>query len=874
MNLYNRDLTALDDAAFTQLVNAAFKNYHSVLTLGRSPLAHSPLVTPALVLDNDSPTVDERGHALRRVLQWAVERLAPGGIKYPPGDYRPFDDPTWSDPRWWHYNILRHRYLDPLHPDDFVEGGRFTETLLSLTGIPSPDTFFDERNRAIKEVAQRLQRLLTFDSNNLLGVNDSTANDDADHAAAAKLQQLALDEVYRPLQTPANANALAIFGIAATFGDVFPRALLIQMALTEKLGADGKLGNQPLDVDTIENILDELIGSRLLLTGDNGRNLWLSPVLQQYVYVRQDSHQLRIRHQQIAEYYAQQYDNLNAARHLQKAQQWSAAATTLLAAANDLMNELQVEELRATLVNFQQTHLNPDEWRRVQVLLSDLYASEGKQEEAVAACRQALQAAISAEQQAHIYRRMGKLYENHNPMHALTYYRQAKERFSVGDPELLIMLKDRAWVYIFQQEWKKADDDLRLALSQTSSAPKFREQRADIYDALSSLNRRQKSYEASIDYAQQALALREEIGNPMRVAASFNNLALIYRAMKAYPNAIHAFYDAMRIYAQINNQEHIATVWLNIGVTHYFQEVFQEAADAYTKSLAICKGIAAPLIEVKALSNLAECWAEMGDGETARRHWAAGYALSKEKGFSEQIAYYEQLRKTMPLLQSASVYQPQSYSMAEASSPVTSETQADVQSPYASLLAKLPNHLLSQLTPDEQAVLSLAAQEGRITPKTIMDTLDVSKATATRRLAALAKTNHLAKHGKGRGTYYVLADELTTTASQAPSTESIHQANGHHHIVYQQKLGSIWQTQQTTLLDTFGVSALGLLNGDNQPHGETSVHMVRVVAQFNTMPNLLDFFELERTLQGWFENGLDLLPVETVSRDTTEIVWL
>ena len=94
-------LGAISNSAFTQLVNAAFKQYQSTLALSRSPLASSTLVAPTLVKDEQSPTADERGRGLRLVLQWAVERLAPATLEYPLGTYRPFDDPAWRDPIWW-----------------------------------------------------------------------------------------------------------------------------------------------------------------------------------------------------------------------------------------------------------------------------------------------------------------------------------------------------------------------------------------------------------------------------------------------------------------------------------------------------------------------------------------------------------------------------------------------------------------------------------------------------------------------------------------------------------------------------------------------------------------------------------------------------
>ena len=72
------ELKTLSDSEFSAEVSLAFRNYASLLNLSRSPLAASDLIGSALVLDAVSPTTDNRGRALRVVLRWAVDRLAPG----------------------------------------------------------------------------------------------------------------------------------------------------------------------------------------------------------------------------------------------------------------------------------------------------------------------------------------------------------------------------------------------------------------------------------------------------------------------------------------------------------------------------------------------------------------------------------------------------------------------------------------------------------------------------------------------------------------------------------------------------------------------------------------------------------------------------
>ena len=603
------------EAEYTQLVNATLRQVHSVLALARSPLADSPLVTPLLVLDDVSPIADERGQALRLLLQWAVEQIAPGRASYGLGTYRPPDDPTWRDSRWWRYNILRHRYLEPLHPDEFVAGGRFTETLLALTGIPSVDTFFDERNRAIREVAQWLrQQALTGQ-------------------ADAELRDLALAAATRPLDK--QPTAAALLAIAAAFDDVFPRSLLLQMAEAEHL-------------PDAETALAYLTQHRFLQVGDEAQNLWLSPVLRRYVYLRQSKPDLSARHRRVADYFLAEDNPLAAARHLQAAQRWDAAADLLLDAADELVNELHADNLVRGLDAFKRNHLSADRWREVQILRADLYRQRGRHSDALAACRAALRAADAAVDQARIYRRMGKLYEKHNQLHALGYYQQAAERFPTDTPELVVLLKDRAWLYILRQEWTEAEADLTQALALVPADAS--DLRADIYDALASLARHLRRYPDAIGHGRAALALREETGDLLRVANSFNNLGLIYNDMGDYRHAIAAFREAQTTYATLGNRELAAGSLLNIGLAHHMDGRLDEAIHAYRDCLARCQAIGLPLVEARAHSNLVEALADQGDIDAARRHWETGLALSRQAGFDDEIAYYQDLARQFPAL--------------------------------------------------------------------------------------------------------------------------------------------------------------------------------------------------------------------------------
>jgi len=821
-------LGLLSDSSLTQLVNDALRNYQSTLALSRSALANSSLLTPTLVKDEASPTAEERGHGLRLLLQWAVNALAPEPPQYALGAYRPLDDPAWHDPRWWRYNILRHRYLEPLHPDDFVGGGRYTESLLALTGISSTDAFFDERNRAIRAVAERLRQQLIDGGTNL------------------ELQQLALQEAILLLEK--QTEAARLLGIAATFDDIFPRTLLLEIAAQEPISKPGLT-------------LDALITQRFLLTGDEGASLWLSPVLRAYVYERQPQADRQRRHRLVAAYYETQAAALPAARHWHCAQQDARALRVLLPAVDDLIHELQAKKLVEFLQRIGAKQLTDEQWYTVQLLLSDLFYQSGQQEEALAACRRALQASVEPGAQARVYRRMGKLYESRNQLHALRYYQQAVERFQPTDPELVELLKDRGWLYFLRRDWEKAEHDLQHA---QKVAPADRQRlQADIYDAMASLKRETGHHKQALTYAERALAMREEEGDLLRIAKSHGNLGLLYRTMGEYNHAIAAYHEAMTTYQKSGNQELMAAALLNIGAAYFSAGKIAEAITAYRQSLALCQMTDLPLIAIKAHYNLAEALATTDQRDEVTAHWQAGYQLCQQHNFDDQEALFLALRKTVEV----------SSDISSATSSTADGTQA---SEYAALAATPP----ARLEADEAFVVTLTQREGSMTTQRLMHAASVSRATATRRLTRLVEKGYLDIQGKGRAAHYVPVETpANPTDSAIINAPMLLQTDATHAPTVMPKVPplcsmsmcSLLQGCRQALLARFAVAGLGVVTAAESPP------QAHLVVHFTQTPDLAGYFALKAYLAERLQAQVDVVPDfvtgSAQAQDAVEWLW-
>jgi tetratricopeptide (TPR) repeat protein len=687
----------VSDAELARQVSSAFRSYGSLLELSRSPLAATPLISPALVLDEEHPTLDDRGRALRILLRWAVNRLAPSSPPFPLGNQRPFDDPTWSDPLWWHYSILRHAYLEPFHPE-FLEGSRPVDKLLELTGIADTESYTQERNRAILEVASLLR------------------DQSRTGAAGSELSRMAIEDYLHEIPRAARA----LLEIAATFRWVFPRSLLLEMAANERLAG-------------VDSSLSYLVNQRVLLTGDAGASLLTPPGLHNYLLARAPVNTLAPRHNQAARYYSNLDQPVRAAWHLTMAGKFNDAADLLLRASETLTAEGQLDDLVDGLSAFSEKQVSPGRWYQVQTCLGDLHQRLGDRQEAIASYRKALQAVPDPAQQARIYRRMGKLYEDDNQLRALGYYHSAAQSLAPGDPELLDLLKDRAWLRIIRREWGEAEADLVRALE--IAPADARRQRADAYHALAGLYRRQARYDSAIPYAQQALNLREEIGDLQRVAESISTLGLIYDEMGDHSQAILVYQEALATFRKLGDREGMGSALLNIGAALYCAERYADAVEQYQESLEIFQSLGLPRAIAQAHQNLSEDYAALGDADAALRHWRDGYTLSLESGLDDQVHEFQALREHTPLLQAA---------------------QDLPRQPAHKLKPPgMGTDLTAELLPIEQAALEIARHTGSVTARTLVEH-GFTKPTATRHLSQLADRGLLVRAGKGRAVCYTL----------------------------------------------------------------------------------------------------------------------
>jgi Tfp pilus assembly protein PilF len=428
---------------------------------------------------------------------------------------------------------------------------------------------------------------------------------------------------------------------------------------------------------------------------------------------------------------------------------------------------------------------------------------------------------------------MGKLYESRNGAHALRYYEQAVMRFAPDEPELAELLKDRGWLHFYRKEWADAETDLERALM--CAPPTASRLQADILDAMASLNREVGERTRALAYAERALAIRETVGDLLAIAKSLGNLGFLYRTMHDYRHALLAHQEALATYQKLGNRELAAAAWLNIGAAHFHAGDLAAATEAYRQSLEIGQSLQLPLIELKAHYNLAEALAATRQRDEALHHWRAGYQLCAAHGYADHAADFRELAGEIGL-------------------PIPSG-DGDRMGEGDSLFPLHPSALefveWPDLSPDERAIVELLRREPNITARRLMTVVDVSRATATRRLVALVEKGVLAAHGQGRGAHYTLAAQSPRPQPSAPVPDTDTDTDADDQSVSSHLRAALLE-QRVTLASDYGVEGVGLSSAS----GEAA----RIVVSFIHLPDLAHFFVLRQYLATHLGCEVELLP--------------
>lgn len=149
----------------------------------------------------------------------------------------------------------------------------------------------------------------------------------------------------------------------------------------------------------------------------------------------------------------------------------------------------------------------------------------------------------------------------------------------------------------------------------------------DCYDALATIESARKNYQSSLNYYEDALAMRlARLGpNDPKVATSYHHLGMFHRKQGDYPKAVDSYKKALTIWTAAHGRNHpkVATCLTNIGSVYEHQKQNEQALDYYKQSLTIGENLVP--IDYHTLSithnNLGNLYSMQEDYKTALEHY-------------------------------------------------------------------------------------------------------------------------------------------------------------------------------------------------------------------------------------------------------------
>ncbi len=190
--------------------------------------------------------------------------------------------------------------------------------------------------------------------------------------------------------------------------------------------------------------------------------------------------------------------------------------------------------------------------------------------------------------------------------------------------------------------------------------------------SLTSLGNAYKSlgeYQKAIEFHQQSLAIKREIGDRGGEAKSYGNLGTVYGSLGEYQKAIEFYQQSLAIEREIGDQGGEAASYNNLGNVYYSLGEYQKAIEFHQQSLAIKREIGDRGGEASSYNNLGNVYSSLGEYQKAIEFHQQSLAIFREIGdrggeanawFNLGLTYYKLKRISEAkeaYLQSRELYQ-------------------------------------------------------------------------------------------------------------------------------------------------------------------------------------------------------------------------
>ena len=139
-------------------------------------------------------------------------------------------------------------------------------------------------------------------------------------------------------------------------------------------------------------------------------------------------------------------------------------------------------------------------------------------------------------------------------------------------------------------------------------------------------------YSRALEYYEQSLAIREAIGDRRGEGTMLNNIGFIYSSLGEYSTALDYYEQSLAIREAIGDRRGVGESLNNIGVIYSRLGEYSTALDYYEQSLAISEAIGDRRGEGTMLNNIGFIYDSLGEYSTALDYYEQSLAISEAIG--------------------------------------------------------------------------------------------------------------------------------------------------------------------------------------------------------------------------------------------------
>jgi tetratricopeptide (TPR) repeat protein len=136
----------------------------------------------------------------------------------------------------------------------------------------------------------------------------------------------------------------------------------------------------------------------------------------------------------------------------------------------------------------------------------------------------------------------------------------------------------------------------------------------------------------ALTYTKEALSLATEINDQRGMAASYNNLGIVYRNQGAFDKALEYYVISLKIYETLQNKEGIATTKNNISTIYAIKKELDQAMKYLEESYNLFVELKDERKIVGSMNNLGNLHSERQDFAKAIKYFMQSSELSQKLG--------------------------------------------------------------------------------------------------------------------------------------------------------------------------------------------------------------------------------------------------